>query len=64
MQNENRIIQDQSGVDFDLIRKLDRGLDDIDAGRTLSHKEAMSEVRRIREVHRYARSNTRVVVNE
>jgi predicted transcriptional regulator len=42
---------------------LDRGLEDIEAGRTLSHDEAMAEVRRIREARRFARSNTGVAVN-
>ena len=42
---------------------LDRGLEDIEAGRTLPHDEAMAEVRRIREVRRSARSNPGAVAN-
>ena len=42
---------------------LDRGLEDIEAGRTLPHEEAMAEVQRIREARRYARSNSGVAAN-
>ena len=58
MIDEKINIQDASEVDPNLLRMLDRGLEDIEAGRTLSHDEAMAEVRRIREARRYARSNT------
>ena len=51
-------IQDASEIDPNLLRMLDRGLEDIEAGRTLPHDEAMVEVRRITEARRYARSNT------
>ena len=49
--------------DHELLRKLDRGLDDIEAGRTLPHDEAMAEVRKIREARRGARRNTGAVSN-
>ena len=58
MVDEKITIQDASEIDPNLLRMLDRGLEDIEAGRTLPHGEAMVEVRRIREVRRYARSNT------
>ena len=63
MVDEKITIQDASEVDPNLLRMLDRGLEDIEAGRTLPHDEAMAEVRRIREARRFARSNTGVAVN-
>ena len=63
MVDEKITIQDASEVDPNLLRMLDRGLEDIEAGRTLPHDEAMAEVRRIREARRFARSNTGVVAN-
>lgn len=63
MVDEKITIQDASEVDPNLLRMLDRGLEDIEAGRTLSHDEAMAEVRRIREARRFARSNTGVASN-
>ena len=61
--DERIVIQDASEVDPNLLRMLDRGLEDIDAGRTLSHKEAMTEVQRIREARRQARVNVGDLVN-
>ena len=58
MVDEKITIQDASEIDPNLLRMLDRGLEDIEAGRTLPHGEAMVEVRRIREARRYARSST------
>ncbi len=58
MVDEKITIQDASEVDPNLLRMLDRGLEDIEAGRTLPHDEAMAEVRRIREARRFSRSNT------
>ncbi len=55
MGNEELTIQDVSEVDPNLHRMLDSGLEDIEAGRILSHDEAMVEVRRIREDRRLAR---------
>ena len=63
MVDEKITIQDASEVDPNLLRMLDRGLEDIEAGRILSHEAAMAEVRRIREARRFARSNTGVVAN-
>ncbi|MBR1634593.1 MAG: hypothetical protein IJ682_05960 [Lachnospiraceae bacterium] len=63
MVDEKITIQDASEVDPNLLRMLDRGLEDIEAGRTLSHEAAMTEVRRIREERRFARSNTGVAAN-
>ena len=57
------IIQDASEVDPNLLRMLDRGLEDIEAGRTLSHKEAMDEVKRIRDARRIARIGTGVAAD-
>ncbi len=63
MIDEKIVIQDASEVDPNLLRMLDRGLEDIEAGRILVHEDAISEVKKIRESRRSARSNTRVVVN-
>ena len=57
MSDERIIIQDASEADPNLLRMLDRGLEDIEAGRVLSHEEAINEVRQIRESRRQARSN-------
>ncbi len=63
MINERIIVQDASETDPNLLRMLDRGLEDIEAGRTLPHQEAMDEVRRIRENRRQARSNMGAAAN-
>ena len=42
-------------TDPNLLRMLDRGLNDIEAGRVLSHDDAMAEVRRIRQMRQDAR---------
>ena len=63
MVDEKNTIRDTSEVDPNLRRMLDRGLEDIEAGRTLAHDEAMAEVRRIREARRFDLSNTGVAVN-
>ena len=55
--------QNTAEVDLNLLRMLDRGLEDIEAGRTLPHIEAMNEVRRIRETRRFSRTDTGVAVN-
>jgi predicted transcriptional regulator len=49
MADEKIIIQDASEVDPNLLCMLDGGLEDIEAGRTLPHDEAIAEARRIRE---------------
>lgn len=63
MVDEKITIQDASEVDPNLLRMLDRGLEDIEAGRTLPHKKAMDEIRQIRENRRIARSNTGAAAN-
>ena len=63
MKDENIIIQDASEVDPNLLRMLNRGLEDIEAGRMLPHKEAMEEIRRIRADRREARSNMGAAAN-
>ena len=63
MVGENTTVIDASEVDSNLLRILDRGLDDIEAGRTLSHEEAMDEVLHIREARRSERANIGDVVN-
>jgi len=55
LENENMIIQTASEVDPVLLRMLDRGIDDVSAGRTLPHKEAMEEIKRIRDQRRQER---------
>ena len=63
MADEKITIQYASEANPNLLRMLDRGLEDIEAGRTLSHDEAMAEVRRIREARRIGQPGTKVVVN-
>lgn len=63
MIDKNITIQDASEVDPNLLRMLDRGLEDIEAGRTLTHSQAMEEVRRIRKERRAARVNIGVAAN-
>lgn len=63
MAMDNIKIQKTSEVDPDLLCMLDRGLEDIEAGRTLPHSEATQEVRRIREARRYARTKAGVAAN-
>ena len=57
------MIQNASEVDPNLLQMLNRGLEDIEAGRTLPHKEAMEEVRKIRASRRQARSDMGEAVN-
>ena len=63
MIDKNITIQDASEVDPNLLRMLDRGLEDIEAGRTLSHADAIEEVNRIRKERRAMRSNMGAAVN-
>lgn len=63
MVDEKITIQDSSEVDLNLLRMLDRGLEDIESGRTLPHDEAMAEVRKIRKSRRYARTSTGTAAN-
>ncbi len=63
MQDEKIIIQDASETDPNLLRMLDRGIEDIEAGRVLSHDEAMDEIKRIRDKRRLSRTNSEVLVN-
>jgi predicted transcriptional regulator len=57
MDIEKITVQDASETDPNLLRMLNRGLEDIESGRTLPHKEAMEEVRKIRAERRQARLN-------
>ena len=63
MIDKNITIQDASEVDPNLLRMLDRGLEDIEAGRTLPHSQAVEEVRRIRKERSAARMNVGTAVN-
>ena len=63
MIDDKTTVIDANEVDPNLLRILDRGLDDIEAGRTLSHEEAMEEVRRIRDARRQERANMGEAVN-
>ena len=63
MADKDMILREQTEIDPHLLRMLDRGLEDIEAGRTLPHREAMNEVRRIRESRRFAGIDTGVAVN-
>lgn len=63
MENEKITILDASETDPNLLRMLNRGLEDIEAGRALPHKEAMEEVKRIQAERRRARSNMGAAAN-
>ena len=63
MLDEKIIIQDASEIDPNLLRMLDRGLEDIEAGRTVPHDDAMAEIRRNRESRRCAKSKEGVAIN-
>lgn len=56
LNGENITIQDASELDPNLLRMLDRGLEDIESGRTLPHRDAINEARRICEARRQART--------
>ena len=60
--DEKIMIQDASEVDPNLLRMLNRGLEDIEAGRTLPHQEAMEEVGRIRAERRQLMNGTSSMV--
>ncbi len=45
-------IQPATETDPHLLRMLDRGLDDIEAGRVMDHDDAVKEIRRIRQARR------------
>ena len=49
-------IQIATETDPNLLRMLDRGLDDIESGRTLSHEDAVKEIQRIRQVRKKQRT--------
>ena len=56
-------IQNDTEVETNLLRMLDRGIDDIESGRTLAHEDAMNEVRRLRNKRREERVLKGDVVN-
>lgn len=55
MIDEKMNIQKDTEVETNLLRMLDRGIDDIESGRTLTHEDAMNEVRRLRNKRREER---------
>jgi len=63
MIDEKVNIQKDTEVETNLLRMLDRGIDDIESGRTLTHEDAMKEVRRLREKRREERALKGDVVN-
>lgn len=63
MVDEKMNIQNDTEVETNLLRMLDRGIDDIEAGRTLTHEDAMNEVRRLRNKRREERVLKGDVVN-
>ena len=63
MEKEKVQVLNASEVDPDLLIMLNRGLENIEAGRSLPHKEAMKEVARIRTERRQARSDMGVAAN-
>ena len=48
MIDEKMKIQKDTEVETNLLRMLDRGIDNIESGRTLTHEDAMNEVRYLR----------------
>ena len=56
-------IQVATETDPNLLRMLDRGIDDVQAGRVMPHREAMAEVERIRESRRNTRMSARTAIN-
>ena len=58
---ENITVQTASEVDPALLRMLDRGIEDIRAGRVLPHDEAIKEIERIREQRKIS-SNKKAAV--
>ena len=63
MVDEKMNIQNDTEVETNLLRMLDRGIDDIESGRTLTHEDAMNEVRRLRNKRREERVLKGDVVN-
>ena len=63
MEDKQVLIRDASETDPNLLCMLDRGIEDIEAGRTAPHNEAIEEVRKIRAARRAARSGTEVIIN-
>ena len=63
MIDEKMNIQKDTEVETNLLRMLDRGIDDIESGRTLTHEDAMNEVRRLRNKRREERVLKGDVVN-
>ena len=63
MNDDRAIIQAASEVDPKLLRMLDRGLEDIEAGRSLPHHEAMEEIRRIRAARSLAKADVGAAAN-
>ncbi len=55
MVDEKVNIQNATEFEPSLLRMLDRGIDDVEAGRTLTHEDAMNEVRRLRNKRREER---------
>lgn len=51
---EKTVVQ-ETRIDPALLKLLDRGIDDVRAGRTLPHEEAFEAVRRIRDARREER---------
>ena len=45
-------IQLATETDPNLLRMLDQGLDDFEAGRVMNHDDAVKEIRRIRQARR------------
>ncbi|MBQ9361103.1 MAG: hypothetical protein IJT96_08720 [Lachnospiraceae bacterium] len=61
--DNNANIQVATETDPNLLRMLDRGIDDVQAGRVVPHREAMAEVGRIREARRNTRMSARAAAN-
>ena len=56
--------KEDANLDDALIRMLDRGIEDVRAGRILPHDEAMKEVRRIRDERRGEREAQQPAVSK
>ncbi len=55
MLDKDIVVREACEVDPNLLRMLDRGLEDIESGNTLTHEEAVLEVNRLREERRNTR---------
>ena len=63
MKQEKNIVRDSSALNQKILRMLDTGLEDVETGNVLSHREAMEEVQRIVDMRRLERKTTGAAAN-